>query len=60
MLTSQHAQFVAHTRLNVGSLCRLYCVLESFLILWGLALALDAIFPCLFGDSVSKVWVASF
>ena len=34
---------------------RLYCVLESFLILWALALALDAIFPCLFGDSVSKV-----
>ena len=36
-------------------MCRLYCVLESFLILWALALALDAIFPCLFGDSVSKV-----
>ncbi|CAK0787991.1 hypothetical protein CVIRNUC_011213 [Coccomyxa viridis] len=32
----------------------LYCVLQSFLILWGLALALDALLPCLLGDSVSK------
>ncbi|CAL5225148.1 g7928 [Coccomyxa viridis] len=32
----------------------LYCVMETFLVLWALGLALDAIFPCLFGDAVSK------
>ena len=39
-------------------LCRLYCVLQSFLILWGLALAVDALLPCLLGDSVSKASVS--
>ena len=51
ILRSQHARTRAVCRFKY----RLYCVLESFLILWALALALDAIFPCLLGDSVSKV-----
>lgn len=38
---------------------RLYLVLETFLILWALGLALDAVFPCLFGDAVSKVSLSS-
>ena len=41
-----------------STLCRLYCVLQSFLILWGLALALDALLPCLLGDSASKASVS--
>ena len=38
---------------------RLYCVLETFLVLWALGLALDAVFPCLLGDAVSKASLSS-
>ena len=33
--------------------------METFLVLWALGLALDAIFPCLFGDAVSKASLSS-
>jgi len=55
MTTTYISMYTVMTVMTLYFLCRLYCVLETFLVLWALGLALDAIFPCLLGDAVSKV-----
>jgi len=54
MTTTYILMHTVMTVMTLYFLCRLYCVLETFLVLWALGLALDAIFPCLLGDAVSK------